>query len=33
VADRVMVLTLGEASAISNASEVTIEALREGYGI
>jgi branched-chain amino acid transport system ATP-binding protein len=33
VADRVMVLTLGEASAISNASEVTIETLREGYGI
>lgn len=33
VADRVMVLTLGEASAILNASEVTIETLREGYGI
>jgi hypothetical protein len=28
-----MVLTLGEASAISIASEVTIETLREGYGI
>ena len=33
VADRVMVLTLGEASAILNAPEVTIEMLREGYGI
>jgi branched-chain amino acid transport system ATP-binding protein len=33
VADRVMVLTLGEASGVLEASEVTIETLREGYGI
>lgn len=33
VADRVMVLTLGEASANIDASEVTTDTLREGYGI
>ncbi len=33
VADRVMVLSLGEASEIRDASEVTIEILKEGYRI
>jgi branched-chain amino acid transport system ATP-binding protein len=33
VVDRVMVLSLGEASAVMDASEVTIETLREGYRI
>lgn len=33
VADRVMVLTLGEASGILDASAVTTDSLREGYGI
>jgi ABC-type branched-subunit amino acid transport system ATPase component len=33
VVDRVMVLSLGEASDVMAASEVTIETLREGYRI
>jgi branched-chain amino acid transport system ATP-binding protein len=33
VVDRVMVLSLGEASDVMDASEVTIETLREGYRI
>jgi branched-chain amino acid transport system ATP-binding protein len=33
VADRVMVLSLGEASIVRDASEVTIEILKEGYRI
>ncbi len=33
VVDRVMVLTLGEASDVMDASDVTIETLREGYRI
>jgi branched-chain amino acid transport system ATP-binding protein len=33
VVDRVMVLSIGEASNVMDASEVTIETLREGYRI
>lgn len=33
VADRVMVLTLGEASEVLDASNVTTETLKEGYRI
>jgi branched-chain amino acid transport system ATP-binding protein len=33
VADRVMVLSLGEASVVRDAPEVTIEILKEGYRI
>ena len=33
VADRVMVLSLGEAHAIADAAEVTTQQLKEGYRI
>ena len=33
VADRVMVLSLGEASAVTNAADVTTQQLKEGYRI
>jgi ABC-type branched-subunit amino acid transport system ATPase component len=33
VADRVMVLSLGEAHAVMNASDITTQQLKEGYRI